>query len=341
MKNSSKGPSKGRKTIKAYFAASSGGGDFGDLALSTVMGWDGEKHRKACEEEVKMVNGLKMASCPYCGSPDFVSKGKRKDGIRRYLCNNCGKTFSPLTGTLFDSRKIPVSEWIEFLINVGIYESVSQSSMTNMNAQSTGQYWLRKTFEAIKGCQSGVKLVGSVYIDETYFEETPEGTLAIGGKKPRGLSKNLWCVSTARDESGAFCLIACGRGKPSAKRVMDALLPHIERGSTIIHDGENAHSKLIEALGGEEEIHKTSETKGMSDSENPLESVNELHRYLKKFMARHGAFDRDLLQDWLNLFYMAFSSFGNPSTFVSRVLKMAINCRKVLRYRDVMGKKAR
>ncbi len=107
------------------------------------------------------------------------------------------------------------------------------------------------------------------------------------------------------------------------------------------HDGENAHARLIEALGGKQEIHKTRETKGMKDSENPLEAINALHRYLKKFMARHGPFARDLLQDWLSLFYMAFSSFGDPAVFVSRVLQRAINYKKVLRYRSVMGKKSR
>ena len=341
MKNNNKTRAKGRKTVKAYFAASDRQDPIAMLAKNTVSEWNAQKHPRPSSEEIELVNSIKPICCPHCESLHFVRKGKRGDGVVRYLSKECWKTFSPLTGRLLSSRKIPISEWFEFLVNVCSYESVSQSALTNMNAQSTGCYWIKKTFAAIEGCQDRATLRGRVYIDETYFKETPEGTFLVSGKKPRGLSKNLWCVATARDQKGRFCLVLCGRGKPSSERIEACLRPHIRKGSTTVHDGENSHAALVASVGGGEEVHPTEETKGLADRDNPLEPINELHRFLKKFMAAHGGYRRGGLQDWLNLFYMVFSSFGDPATFAMRVIGMVLNSKKVMRYRLVMGKKHR
>jgi len=84
-KNIKKGPFSGRKTIEAYFEASEGEGLLPELVSSTVEDWRREKHRGATAEEIRMINGAKPESCPFCGSAHLVSEGKRKDGVARFL----------------------------------------------------------------------------------------------------------------------------------------------------------------------------------------------------------------------------------------------------------------
>ncbi len=48
----------------------------------------------------------------------FKKSGDYGNGTRRYRCLYCGKAFSPLTGTVFDVHKIPISEWIEYMIHL-------------------------------------------------------------------------------------------------------------------------------------------------------------------------------------------------------------------------------
>lgn len=48
----------------------------------------------------------------------FKKLGDYGNGTRRYRCLYCGKAFSPLMGTVFDVHKIPVSEWIEYMIHL-------------------------------------------------------------------------------------------------------------------------------------------------------------------------------------------------------------------------------
>ena len=82
---------------------------------------------------------------------------------------DCNRKFTSLTNTIFDSKKIPISEWIEFLLHLFEYHSIITSSRDNRNSSTTGRYWLQKVFTVIKNCQSNVKLKGNVYLDEMFF----------------------------------------------------------------------------------------------------------------------------------------------------------------------------
>ena len=43
-------------------------------------------------------------------------------------------------------------------------------------------------------------------------------------------------------------------------------------------------------------------TKGLPDDKNPLDPINKVHRFFKRFMRSHGGYERDDIQDWCNLF---------------------------------------
>lgn len=304
--------------------------------------WYAAKHGKASDAELELVNGLLPERCPHCGGADFKKSGFHGNGVRRYRCRSCGRTFTPLTGTVFDSRRIPISEWIEYMIHLFEFHSVASSASDNRNAKTTGKYWLSKVFAVLSGCQSAIILSGRVYIDETYFPIMPkEQRVRSDGKHYRGLSRNKICVMTATDGIGVLLLV-CGRGKPSRKRILSALNGRIARGSTLIHDGENSHKAIIEACGTKEEsVHTTRETKGLTDAENPMEPINAVHRSLKRFMRQHPAYGREDLQDWLNLFWFIYTNRGIAmDEKVKKFLQMAISTRKVIRFRDVFGKKA-
>ena len=59
----------------------------------------------------------------------FKKSGDYGNGTRRYRCLDCGKAFSPLTVTVFDAHKIPVSEWIEYMIHLFEFRSLSSSAI--------------------------------------------------------------------------------------------------------------------------------------------------------------------------------------------------------------------
>ena len=85
--------------------------------------------------------------------------------------------------------------------------------------------------------------------------------------------------------------------------------------------------------------HLTKETKGLSDKDNPLYPVNSLHLPLKQFIRNHGAYDREHLQDWLNLFWSIMNEPKDKYDKVLKFIELTILSPKKVRYRDAMSYK--
>ena len=102
----------------------------------------------------------------------------------------------------------------------------------------------------------------------------------------------------------------------------------------------DAHKILIETFGLTEEVYTTKATHNLSDDDNPMEPINAIHRSLKRFMRQHHAYDRDDLQEWLNLFWFIYTNLGiSLDDKVKEFLRMAVLTRKVIRFREGFAKK--
>lgn len=280
-----------------------------------------------------MLNSYIPKNCPYCSSERFIRKGYDSNGIIRYRCL-CGKTFKPTTGTIFDSRKIPVCEWIEYCLNIFRYISLNADSWNNRNAISTSKYWLEKLFLTLENTQNDVVLEGTVWLDETYYsimmrdrERDEDGNLL------RGLSRNQICIGVATEKKHTVCIME-GYGKPSQKRSYEAFKEHIKPGATLIHDKENTHKKLVENLSLESICYASKEMKGLADSENPLDPVNRVHCLLKMFLNAHSGFNRDDLQNYLNLYSFVINPPSDHLEKVEKIINLVFHNPKSLKYRD-------
>jgi len=81
-----------------------------------------ERHRKLEDsEEAGMINSYVPVKCPFCEGEKFKKSGYAKSGIQRYMCGECGKTFLPTTGTIFDEHRISISEWMEYCLNLFLF----------------------------------------------------------------------------------------------------------------------------------------------------------------------------------------------------------------------------
>lgn len=73
--------------------------------------------------EVEFLNSFTVSACRHCGSSNIIKFGVTGIRIKRYRCKDCGKTFTVLTNTIFDSQKISLSEWLDFLLDIFSYSS--------------------------------------------------------------------------------------------------------------------------------------------------------------------------------------------------------------------------
>ena len=121
-----------------------------ELITETIHEWYDAKHRNISEEEIRFINSIQVDKCPACGNTRVIKSGFY-DGIQRYKCKTCGIRFSALTNTIFEGKKIPISEWVEYLLHLFEFHSIISSARDNRNAETTGKYWLIKVFEVLKG----------------------------------------------------------------------------------------------------------------------------------------------------------------------------------------------
>lgn len=290
------------------------------------------------EDEGGFFNRYERERCPRCGSGSIRRHGHDSRGVRRWLCRSCGRTFTPATGTIFEGHRIPVSEWCEFVIQLLSYDSVAEATRAGRRSPTTPPYWLAKLFLVLDGVQDGTVLSGRVQIDETFYP-VPAAELertAAGGVKP-GFSRNKLCIAAAADGRGRSVAVPCGRGKPSGGRALAAYGPHIEPGSTLVHDMENAHNMLVRELGLASEAYNSKEIRGLPDRENPLRDVNRLHFLLKRFLDAHRGFDRARIAGWLDLFSVSVNPPKGAMAKAAMVLDRAMWCPKTLRYREHYG----
>ena len=297
-----------------------------------------ENHHRKVEDcdEADIVNSFPPSRCPFCDSLVFKRCGYTSSGVQRYKCI-CQKTFLPTTGTIFDDHKLSISKWMEYCLNLFRHVSILADSWNNKNAYNTSRYWLQKLFLTLEGIQDKIVLSGDVWLDETFYSVILKDIIRKSdGTKLRGLSKNQICIGVATDKKQTLFLLE-GTGKPSQKKTFDSFYRHIQPKSTLIHDKESAHKKLVKLLELASVSHASKETKGVLDKENPLYPVNRAHAILKMFLNSHSGFLRDDIQGYLNLFALVTNPPDDMLAKVELVINLAFQNPKTLRYRDFYG----
>ncbi len=293
------------------------------------------------EGEAEFFNAYARESCPICGSRAIEGNGKDANGIRRWRCRACGRSFNVATGTIFESHRIPVADWTEFLLETFSYESLKGMARSNRRSRTTPPYWLAKLFAVLSGVQDDVVLSGNVQIDEKHYPlSDADQQRKADGSKPRGLSKNQICIAVGCDDGGRSFFSRLGLGKPSEARTRAAYAGHIREGSHLVHDMERSHRVLVEELSLTSEAHNSKLIKTPPDKENPLADVNELCFLLELFLNSHSGFDRSRLDGYLDLFYVMMNDPEEKMEKAAFVLDRAMRFPYTLRYRDYYRKKA-
>jgi hypothetical protein len=226
---------------------------------------------------------------------------------------------------------------MEYCLNLFRYVSINADSWNNKNAFSTSRYWLEKLFMTLEDYQHSIVLSGMVWLDETYYPViATDIARKEDGSKYRGLSHNQICIGAATDKENAICVVE-GTGKTSQRKTYDAFSTHIAAGSILVHDEELAHKKLISVLGLISHTCSSKDLKGLKDSDNPMNPINRVHDSLKKFLNAHSGFNRDNLQGYLNLFTFVRNPPHDPLKKVARLVNLAFENPKSLRYREQFG----
>lgn len=272
--------------------------EFNSLIASINKKIDKNKYGETNFEDLALKYGRKPI-CPKCGCEVYANDGYTKAGHNRYRCKECDSSYTLLSDSIFNSAKISL-HILDNYIGLMSYNVPLEllCEIVGISA-NTAELWRKKIFNTVNNYQDHLILSGNVWIDETYVEDYK--VLATkDGKHLRGLSKSKICIVVAIDQYQNMVAVIKGHGKPSSKRIIDALKSHIKEGSTIIHDGDHSHYKLIEELHAKEEFYKAN-TNSKEYLEH-MELVNSMCSWIKRYIWRFTSMRVENLQSYLNWF---------------------------------------
>lgn len=318
----------------------------GDSSLTPAQALVRDAHRRAYEHRHPLPGGAGGADffnayardrCPRCGSPVVSRWGLTASGLQRYRCASCGRSFTPVTGTIFEDHRLSPDDWFEFTYQALTFESMGAMTRLDRRSGTTTAWWMAKLFRVLRGVQDGTVLSGAVQIDETMYPVAARD--AAAGRAAMGAySRNKICIALACDGRGGTFAGSAGRGKLSKSRCWEAYGAHIAPGSTLVHDMENSHSVLVERLGLASVPYRSADLRGLPAEENPLARMNHMCFLVKEFLHRHSGFERDGIDDWLNLFSVIVNPPNDTLAKVANVLDRAMAVLVSLRYRDYFSK---
>jgi len=271
-------------------------------------------------EVVLALEGRLLADrvCAHCRTPGVIVRG-RANGLRRFFCGACGKTFNALTGTPL-AHLHHKERWFDFAQSLSEREVVRKSATRCGVASSTAFRWRHRFLQAIK--TDAATLKGIVEVDETYVLESRKGSRIWkkpdaendkvkpdrkprrrGGKaSKRGLSSEQVPVLVAADRSGTT--LSATLPAVTIANVTAILAPVLEKDALMVTDKAPFYPQCAARLGvSHQQIHPAGGEHVRGDLH--IQTANSRHSGIKDMLRRHRGVATKYLANYLKWFHLA------------------------------------
>jgi len=241
-------------------------------------------------------------ACPHCAGRRIVKNGFA-DGLQRFKCRGCAKTFNALSGTPL-ARLHLRGKWLGQTEALRDGLSLSEVQELLGISRTTALRW-RHRFLALPKEQRAQSLTGVAEIDETYFLRSAKGQRSALGRKARrrggkadkpGLSGQQVPVLVARDRAGEtadFILEA-----DTSERIVEKLAPLLTPDAILCTEGNSVMMATGRKLGVEH--HAVNVAAGVRvDGAWHVQNVNGYHSRLKRWMRRFKGVATKYLDSYL------------------------------------------
>ena len=247
-------------------------------------------------------------TCIYCEGSHVVKNGKRKDGIQRFLCRDCRKSFIPSSCSVTSRTRKDLSVWAQYLKCMSDKKTLKETAEECFISVTTAFYWRHKILDALKEVTDRVCLDGIVEADETFFNVSYKGNHKKSRqfKMPRkahkrgndihrkGLSSEKVCVPCAVEVDGISFARPVKLGKVSSECLIDMFSGNVSPSTVLCTDNEKAYRTLarnkdIKLIQTDKQITKQN---GIAYG---IQRINTYHNSLKNFITRfHGVSTKHL-----------------------------------------------
>ncbi|MCY6354809.1 IS1595 family transposase [Clostridium sp. ZS2-4] len=269
-------------------------------------------HTKNIIEEVRENRFSKGKICLHCDSNNVVRNGKY-NGKQRYLCKDCGKTFSDFTQSPISNSKKPLDKWLKYAECMIMGYSIRRcAKIVGINI-ATSFFWRHKILDAIAKFMDIGSVDGVIEADEVFFAESFKGnhkkskTFKMPRKarkrgkqvKKRGISKEQICVATAIDRQGNIIIELICKGRMTHKELKKLYDGHIGESSILCTD---SHKSYIQFAKDFDLDHKRIKRGRHKEGVYHIQHINSLHSKLKKWMYKFHGVSTKFLKNYLYWF---------------------------------------
>lgn len=195
-----------------------------------------------------------LPPCPHCHATSPYRHG-RANGLQRYCCRGCRRTFNALSGTPLARLRHKV-HWLDYLQRMLGSRSIRRAAGDLGVATSTSFRW-RHRFLSLSKLDRAERLSGIAEADEMFMLESHKGSRTLtrpprkrGGKATkRGISNELVCILVARDRSGQTIDAVTGKGPVTTKQLLQHLAPKLAPDVLLVTDAHAAYPPFARAAG--------------------------------------------------------------------------------------------
>jgi len=263
--------------------------------------------------------------CPHCRTKGAVIRG-RSNGLKRYCCKGCGRTFNALTGTAL-ARLRKKELWSAFAEGLSDGDTVEGAAARCGVANTTSFRWRHRFLAAVKG--GDVKLKGIVEADETYVLDSRKGAKKLDRKprkrggvaKKRGLSREQVPILVAADRSGTT--VTHVLPDTMAATIRPHLETALEPDALLVTDGAPFFPPCARVLGLTHQPldHKAGERRR---GDLHLNTVNSRHERLKSFLRGRRGVATKYLGSYLAWYHLAIlPKLPTPRSVLASVAGLA------------------
>lgn len=201
------------------------------ISLVDVIVQFGTEHK--CRAELFRIRWPNGFVCPNCGHTKYCEIKKRN----LFQCNKCHHQSSVISGTIFESSKLPLTKWF-----FGIYfVTQSKDGLSSLNLSRTigisANSALRmkhKIQQVMKERDDSKPLSGTIQVDDCYWGgERHDGTCGRGAS-----DKIPFVAALSTNEKGHPLFIRFSRLKSFTKQQISMWAEeHLTPGSKVLSDG--------------------------------------------------------------------------------------------------------
>lgn len=263
-------------------------------------------------------NKTSLSACVHCGSPRFVKNGKDHKGNSRYLCRECGKSFTALTNTTLNGTHKTAVTWKTYIENMLEGHSLEVCANRCGISIPTAHVWRHKILNALSEHSFNHPYDGLMEMDEMFVRISYKGnhTNSKDFEMPRPAHKR---GSDGHDPSNkakvsVVCVVERGKGFsgviPCRGAINQPVLENLFKDklsdeSVVMTDGFRAYKQFLDTTNAQHIILPRlggNVTKARVVGPYHLNNVNALHSRFRAFLAPYKGVSTKFLSNYLALF---------------------------------------